>query len=214
MAMSNLFLIGLLGRKRVGKDTVGDFLGGYGFRRYSIISWLREKIRVLSGQEFKSLYPFLIISIDLDYSLPYKGEKSEDERFILQDLAAQFRLHDPFFFVDRMIAQIYKFSVDNPEVYRKIVVTDVRTGSDVVALQRFVKTGWPYGRSEFRLWKINRPDVEQDNHITEREIDMIDPARIHKVFNNDSLISVLKNKVREACEPLVHWWDGAGKIIR
>lgn len=191
-----LTLIGLLGRKRTGKDTIGiQLVSEYDFKKYSIVSWLRELAQSHDADTLQTMYPFLWLELKHYDLLPHSGKKDDGERWLLQNLAEQFRKEDPFWLVNKMTNTIYHDASKNPQNNLRIVITDVRMGCDVIALRRFAKE-WPFGEACFKLFKIERPELEnKDNHETEREVDMVRDTWIDSVIHNNGTLEDLSLRV-------------------
>lgn len=201
----NLTILGLLGRKRSGKDVIAaHMVKEHKFYRYSVIQWLRDLLGLFNAAKLEKVYPFLDVDPELNPAyarLPYgfsQEERDPDERFLLQDLAQQFREQDIFWFIDRLLNQIYRESSafmrgrKRHPARRRIVISDLRMGSDIVALKRFAKDGWPFGQVDLHIWKVVRPSLPNDDtHETEQEVDFIFPSTQFDLVSNDGTVEDL-----------------------
>lgn len=176
-------LIGLLGKKRSGKDTVSDYLTKeHNYHRYSFAGPLKNAVKEM----------FLMDDEQVD------GENKEilDERWgisprrLLQIIGTELFHYDIHqhtneneFDIGREI-WVKRFELwykENKE--KKVVVSDVRFEHEVNKIREMGG----------EIWKIDRPDIKShDEHASEKEMDTIVPDELIK---NDSSIDSLYEKV-------------------
>jgi len=101
-------IIGLSGKKRVGKNTVGMYLDlKHGIYNLSFAKKLKELAR----------------------SLGWDGRKDEPGRKLLQDLGAVIRTYNEDYFVDYLQGELEKLKQEEPELTR-FAITDVRFANE------------------------------------------------------------------------------------
>ncbi|MCY0926226.1 hypothetical protein OTB20_08405 [Streptomyces sp. H27-H1] len=178
--------IGLIGRARSGKDTVGRILlehGGY--ERVAFADPLKAAALRLNpivedfGDDMDSDF-YRLADVVRDYGWEQAKEKPEVRR-ILQELGASIRAVDPEVWLRAGLARVDEV---NRTTGRPAVITDVRYPNEAASL----------ARSGFKLIYIDRPGVPHLNHESEGAID---PVCAHYVIENDGPLDDLKARVHE-----------------
>jgi len=139
-------LIGLMGKKRSGKDTAAEVFVGEGFIKFAYGDKLKEVVRFM--------YPALT------YGQLY-GEQKEDmteygysARHLMQEIGENFRDIDPLIWM-RPLDRLYRSTQVN------IVVTDVRHDNEMEQIWRL------HGE----IWEVKRPALNSlDTHKSENGI--------------------------------------------
>lgn len=172
-------LIGLIGRKRVGKDTVAARLvGRHGFVRYAFADRVRDAALALDpivipgDPEWTSVRLFELVVRE-----GWEAAKDRHEvRRVLQNFGTGIRELDPDFWVRPVMAAI----TEDP---RPAVVTDVRFPNEAQAIRD----------AGGALVRIGRPGLdESDSHVSEVALAYhpVDLALI-----NDGTVEQLADKV-------------------
>lgn len=179
-------LVGVLGKKRHGKDTISDHLiQMHNFVPITLAEPLKEACRALFGFTDEQLYGDLKEDIDSYWNVSPRTvfqfigtdvfRKQIDQ--ILPDVGDKFWV----VLIKKKILDIQK---DNPNA--NIVVTDVRFKNEVDMIKSLGGI----------IIKVDRPSINLfDSHISEKEIDMID--NYDKLIVNDKEIVDLHNRVDE-----------------
>jgi len=184
-------LVGVLGKKRHGKDTISDHLvKNWNFHPITLAEPLKEACRSLFGFNEEQLYGNLKEDID-----PYWNVSPRTVfQFIGTDVFRKQidkiipNVGDKFWVVliKKKILDIQK---DNPNA--NIVVTDVRFKNEVDMIKSLGGL----------IIKVERPSIGLiDSHISEKEIDMIN--NYDKLILNDSTIMDLHDRVDEFMDSL------------
>jgi hypothetical protein len=159
-----MVLIGLLGRKRVGKDTLANILiNKYGFHQLVLADPLKEACRALFDFNDEQLYGDLKETVDKNWGITprkafqYLGTDIIRNKFheLIPDIQDNF-------WIRRMIVrykklqQIYGEDVD-------VVVSDLRFHNEINEI---------YKHNGIVI-KIERNNKIEDDHISEKTIDSI-----------------------------------------
>ena len=186
--MSKLLLIGLLGQKRVGKDTVANLLHKhFDFDRYAIAGGIKD-LAIGGIEALKKEIPWVKKEDLKEFKgvLPWQGEKDEKGRKLLQSIGDWGRVN-PNFWTDRLTKEIYNNLTTNWKETNRIVITDIRLAREIVTFKKFTEE-WLFGDHKFILCKILRDTGLEDGHVTEQESAKISPLYIDMhVDNNGSL---------------------------
>jgi dephospho-CoA kinase len=174
-------IICICGSKRVGKDTVADFLQArYGFHKAKIAQPLKDTLKVLFGfsddeleQDIKDeVHP--VWKIEPRKVMQFFG--TEVMQYEIQKIMPDM---GRMFWVKRFLQEYYS----NDRIYDKIVVSDVRFLHEYEALKEV--------GAEF--WKIERNElVQDDTHSSETEMKEIP---VEKVIENDGTLEELYDKI-------------------
>ena len=166
-------LIGVLGRKRSGKDTYGNYvIEKYNFKRYAFADPIKNILKVM--------FDFS------DLQLNEEKEKVDNRwnvcpRTVLQKFGTEICRND-------LIKYIPELNLDNHTLWIKlfkifyeknkdkdIVITDVRFLDEI----NIIKS---YGG---KIIKINRDNLEEDNHSSEMDIDNYSEDLINYSIDNN-----------------------------
>ena len=185
-------LIGIIGKKRSGKDTISDYLvQNYNFNKYSFADPIREICQLMFNFSDDQLNTYLKDCIDNRWNIT--------PRDTLQILGTEFArnmLHEklPNINVNKGEFWIKKFQIwyleqlkINPNI--KIVVSDVRFLDEYKCITDLGG----------KFIKVTRNTNILDEHISELELDNLDSNKINYIDNNKS-IEDLKSKIREVIE--------------
>jgi|SRR5579872_5425097 len=179
-------LIGITGRKRSGKDTIGEYLvKKCGFKRIAFADALKEACKIIFGFDNEQVYGDLKENVD-----DYWGHSPRE---ILQIVGSElFRdrlpelchnIHNDIWIksVERQIRNLYN------QGYNKFVITDARFDNEIDFIKKF--NGF--------TWKVIRPCLMSiDNHSNTHQSEIsIDNFICDYDFINDSTIANLYDKV-------------------
>jgi len=186
-------IIGLSGKKRVGKDTVADYLvSDHGFIKYSFADPIKEVSRILFNFTEEQLY-----GDDKDKIDPTWKIKPRDffQKFGTDYMQYQFPKEFPesnsvvpekCFWVKCFHSWYLKQRDKNPDV--KIVITDVR----------FIHEYNFLIKEDAMIIKIENNNIQNiDTHISENELNSFDPSKFDYCIKNDSSLDSLKNKIND-----------------
>lgn len=181
--------VGIIGRARVGKDTVGAwFTASRGYKRVSFADPLRDCALKLDpvvgtdeddwateGERLSDVVKF--------WGWETAKERVPEVRRVLQGIGQGVRDIDPDFWLRTALA---KATAAN-EAGQPVVVTDVRYPNEATSLRR----------AGFHLVYIHRPDVPQLVHDSEGALTAADADH---VLVNDSSLSTLMHRVEVIAE--------------
>ena len=157
-------LIGLVGKKFSGKDTMGKYMTqAYNFKRISFADRLKEHCKIRYGFEDAQLEELKDI---VDEKWGFTPRKT------FKDTGMRFREVDPDYWVNQVQFDIVTNDDDN------IVVTDVRFQNEADMIRK--NGGFLIG--------VSRYSRDTDTHVSETSLDEIKVD--HIVFNNDSIESL------------------------
>jgi hypothetical protein len=178
-------IVGILGRKGSGKDTVGDYLvSNKNFMKYSFANHLKYGMMEVFGFSKEQVFGNLKEEVD-----EYWGVTPREVLQIIGTDVFQFDLPNKYFpnkinfdrsfWVKRFLKDYHKFENKN------IVICDVRFQHEVDALTNDMNA---------RIIKIERPSINaMDAHLSENEIDSI--KNYTDIIFNDGTIKDLHDKV-------------------
>ena len=176
-------LIGILGRKRSGKDTLGSYMiEKYGYERYAFADPIKEILKTM---------------FDLSESQLNENKEDIDERWgvsprtILQTFGTEICRND-------ITKYIQNLKLDNETLWIKlfrifyeknkdkdIVVTDVRFLDELNAIKSLGG----------RIVKINRDNLDYDGHSSEKDIDNYNPDLIYYNIDNNYTFDDLYSQI-------------------
>ncbi|MFG2292047.1 hypothetical protein [Streptomyces sp. NPDC048603] len=167
--------IGLIGRARVGKDTVGHWLcENRGYERVAFADPLKAAaLRVDPVIGYSHIGGDIRVSHVLE-TIGWEGIKDRypEGRRILQELGASIRGIDPEIWLRAGLARTDEV---NRTTGRPAVITDVRYPNEAESLRR----------AGFHLIYIHRPDVPELDHESEGALGTEDAD--HVLINNGSV---------------------------
>nr|WSW58491.1 hypothetical protein OG513_07785 [Streptomyces sp. NBC_00998] len=174
--------IGLIGRARAGKDTVGAWLTeNRGYERVAFADPLKAAALKLNPiTEVDATGEYYRLASDVS---EFGWERTKDEtpevRRILQELGASIRTIDPEFWLRAGLARVEEV---NRTTGRPAVITDVRYPNEADSLKR----------AGFKLIHIDRPGVPILDHESE---DALGPEDAHYMIRNDEGFSKLFSRL-------------------
>lgn len=142
--------IGLVGKKRSGKDTVGKYLvSQYSYKRFAFA----DEVRFLCGRLF-------------GFSRDEVETKPPHVRQVLQAFGTEYaRSIFPTVLIDVVLRRIDRHRRVDPDGYRNIVITDVRFENEVEQLRK----------RDFVIAKLERGGDTADVHASETALENISP---------------------------------------
>ena len=183
-------VIGVMGLKRSGKDTIANLLiKKYGFERYSFADPLKRATKEIFGFTDEQLWGNDKEKIDQNWGI--------SAREVLQVLGTEMLQYDIHKHTDKLThigrnIWVYRFKIWYNEEIKKnpdllIVIPDVRFPHEVDAIKSIGGT----------VWKVVRPSLNNvDLHPSETEMESIIPDLI---VLNDSTIENLYQKIENEC---------------
>ena len=180
-------IIGLSGKKRVGKDTVADYLvSKYGFVKYSFADPIKDVAKILFGFNYEQLYGRDKEEIDSRWNI---SPRDFFQKFGTDYMQYQFPnifpdtkevIPDKCFWVKRFHFWYQEQKKKDPNI--KIVITDVRFNHEYNYLLD----------QDAMIIKITNSLLESnDNHISETELDTYDISKFDYHIKNDKTIGIL-----------------------
>ena len=168
-------IIGLLGKKRSGKDTSGDYLvENYGFVKYAFADPVKEICKILFDFSEEQLYGEKKEGVDFRWYLtPREAFQKIGTEFAQNDIYNYFprlkeRLGDEVIWV-KLFRLWYEKNKN-----KNIVITDVRFPHEIEAIKEL----------NGKIIKIKRSELSFDNHISENFIDEIEDKDIYHCLDN------------------------------
>lgn len=181
-------LIGIIGKKQSGKDTIADYLvQNKGFIKYSYAFPLKNGAMEIFGFTKEQVYGDLKEVVDPEWGVtPRKVLQIMGTELFQYDL----QRHIPEFVnIGRTIwvkrfSQWYKNNND-----KDVVIADVRFKHEVDGI---LQNGG-------EIWKVIRTPYlcEIDVHASEIELDSLDEKFINQIINNDNNLDSLYQKINE-----------------
>lgn len=191
-------VIGVTGRKRSGKDTVGKYLiDNYGFVRVAYADALKEACKIIFGFSDEQVYGDDLKEVEDEY---WKHSPRE----VLQKVGTElFRERLPQVCTN-MSNDIWIRSVDRQiqnlrkQGYTRFVITDVRFPNELDFIAKY------NGKS----WKVQRPSIIVDPSIPVHASEaMIDEFKCDTVFVNDGSLQDLYQTVENEIEKIFDQQD-------
>lgn len=162
-------IIGVIGKKGSGKDTVCDYLESkYKVKKYSFAKALKE----FCMKEFRLSYDEVYDQKDKEK--PLLKLNNHTPRVCLQDIGVIFRKFNPNFWVDKVITQINKDS----EIFNSIADVRFPNEADICDL----------------TIRISRPGYNGDDHESENALNN---HKTDFVIINDGSLQDLHDKIED-----------------
>ncbi len=186
-------LIGLCGFAGAGKDATAALLGMVGFRRVAFADGVREELRGWLAPNRKPLAgmppelwlaAFGVSKSEIDFK-----PTTPAMRTVIQLWGTEFRrAQDPQYWVKYAMQKVAQARMSVGGTFDcPVVVTDVRFPNEVEAVRE--RGGV--------IWKINRPGLTADGHVSERNVEDV-IADVELV--NDGTLLELAEKVKLCLE--------------
>ena len=167
-------IIGLVGNKRVGKDTCADYLcHTHNFKKYSFATYLKQSLKILFDWTDESFNDDNKEKVDEYWS---NNNSIISPRFMCQELGTFLRNIDINFHIKRLDKDIQKHLLNNTLYERKnIIFSDIRYQNEL----DYVKSIGGI------IIKINRDTLlnEYSNHESETSINVL--TNINHIINNN-----------------------------
>jgi hypothetical protein len=176
-------LIGIIGKKRSGKDTSGDYLvNSKGFIKYSFANPIKRGAMELFGFTEDQVFGDAKDIIDPVWGIT--------PRTVLQIMGTEVFQYDIPKYIPELQAIGRGFWVKRFEQWYEqnrnlnVVICDVRFQHEVDAI---LKMGG-------NVWRVERPNLDGgDEHASEKEMDLI--QGVTNIIQNDGTLDNLYNKV-------------------
>lgn len=176
-------IIGIVGRKRSGKDTIGDYLiNNYGLTKYSFANPLKMGVKELFGFTDEQVF-----GNDKDIIDPIWGVTPRD---VLQIIGTEFCQFDIIKYLPNLQVGDRLFWVKRFELWfnqnknLNVVICDVRFQHEVDSIKS--KGG--------KIIRVNRDSLtNSDNHKSELEMDLI--TGVDYVIENNGTLEDLYNNL-------------------
>lgn len=183
-------IIGLLGHKESGKDTLASFLiKDHGYTRLAFADDLKALAYDLNPWIETDHDGFWRLATLVDMSSWDEAKKEFEVRRFLQDLGVSLRERDPNFWVDRVARRL---EIENGP----IVITDVRFLNEVDLVNGYSGA----------LARIVREEADtaalHDSHVSEHELDMV--WADYTIDNNGTLESLRSAAAGLAAAAVAH----------
>lgn len=179
-------IVGLLGRKRCGKDTAGEYLvKKYGFIRYSLAGPIKKGCQELFGFTEEQVDGDKKEEIDKHWGVKPRTilqiMGTEIFQFLMPEKVPELKKIGRYFWIHRFLT----FYEENKD--KNICITDVRFKHEVKALREL--KGF--------IIKIERGEQKnRDMHLSEQEIEQITDYD-YLIKNNGSISDLHKNLTRK-----------------
>lgn len=179
-------LIGILGKKRSGKDTSGDYLvEKYNFKKYAFADPIKEICRILFDFNEEQLYGEKKEAVDFRWYLtPRDAFQKIGTEFGQNDINNYFprmkeRLKDEIIWI-----KLFKIWYEKNKNH-DIVITDVRFQHEIDAIKSLGGN----------IIKVNRNNIANDKHISENYVDNVDKNEIYYFINNNYKLEDLYSQI-------------------
>jgi hypothetical protein len=176
-------LIGIIGKKRSGKDTSGDYLvQNKNFTKYSFANPIKRGAMELFGFTEDQVFGDAKDVIDPTWGIT--------PRLVLQIMGTEVFQYDMPEYIPELKSIGRGFWVKRFEQwYQKnknldVVICDVRFQHEVDAILKMGGT----------VWRVERPNLNGgDEHASEKEMDLIEG--VTNILNNEGTLDELYNKI-------------------
>ena len=188
-------IIGLIGQKRVGKDTVANIIQEYDkeYKRFALADPIKDIARIMFNFSEEQLFESEKDQVDGKWGIKPRDffEKfgTEIMQYDIYKYLPALESHVPqrSFWVKSLINKINKIESDNP----KVIITDIRGYHELNEIKKH------YSRTLFI--KITRPDKQLQNisntHLTQLEPELISNKDYDEEIINSGSIAELKEKI-------------------
>lgn len=193
-----MIIIGLIGNKRVGKDTVANILKEFypGITTYALADPIKEIARIMFNFTDDQLYGHGKDMLDTHWNIKPRDFFEQFGTEIMQyDIykylpALADSVPQRKFWVYSLLDKLDKLGRDMNHINNVgVIITDVRGMHELEEIKRV------YPNAKFI--KITRPGISSGTHITQLEPYQIPDNVIDAVINNDGSLEDLKNKVEK-----------------
>lgn len=212
---ADLIIIGILGKKRTGKDTIAQYLvKQHGYKQfylaepiYNIVYHGEDRLKeIVPAIEYQDLHKFRFLlnqikkrdsyHVNRCYTTTTEDLKSIKEfRQILQLVGDMGRKISSDFWINKLLYKFYNYISETALNCYKVVISDIRLDTEIIALRNRATNDWLLGEGKFVLWKVNRSMTDEDTHVTEAQIDKLKPSIINHSIDNNGKIAALYSQV-------------------
>ena len=176
-------LIGILGRKRCGKDTIGNYaIANYDYKRYAFADPIKDILKIM---------------FDFDEKQLNENKEQIDERWgvsprtILQHFGTEICRNDLTKYIknikledDTLWIKLFRIFYEKNHD-KDIIITDVRFLDEINAIKSMGG----------KILKVNRTNIEYDIHSSEKDIDNHDSDLIDYNIDNNNTLDDLYSQV-------------------
>jgi hypothetical protein len=184
-------IIGLCGKKRVGKDTVADYLvNKYGFVKYSFSQPIKEVAKIMFDFSDEQLYGDLKENEDPRWGI---SPRHFFQNFGTEYMQYIFPTHFPnstktipnkCFWVKRFMIWYYKEKEKDPNI--KVVIADVRFVHEFNSLKKI----------NAYLIKIENDNISNlDTHCSENELNELKKEDYSYIIHNNKSVTELYSEI-------------------
>lgn len=192
-------LIGLTGFAGAGKDLVAAMLKIAGYTRFGFADAVREEVQASFENEadlpmmpehiFQDWSTCSRVNIETGAPVLYEKPMLPQARRLLQWWGTEFRrTEDPDYWIKKISAKVL-FDSNNPQYFtsRLGVISDVRFLNEANWIERW----------DGIIWRIERPGLKSDGHVSESQSEFI---KADYTIKNDGDLQNLANQVLTALE--------------
>jgi hypothetical protein len=191
-------IIGFVGKNRVGKDTSADFLinivreidKNIEIKRYALADPIKDIARIMFNFSEDQLYGTGKDIIDSRYDIKprdfFQKFGTEIMQFDIYNYLPSLKNNIPTreFWIQLLLQKIhYELETNSNKL---IIITDVRGNHEA---RRIVENGG-------YLIQIIKPIHNDNNHITQLEVDCIEDKYIYNTIQNSSTLENLKQQIK------------------
>lgn len=164
--MENVKVVGLTGRAGSGKDLVGAMMRLYDFERLAFADGVRQEVAMAIRRRGELPAEIRMDREDIegmwhlwDPEQVWEKPTGPLMRSLLQQWGTEYRREqEPDYWITRLQARLSRIAA--AKVSPRIVITDVRFPNEA----RWIR------EAGGEVWRIDRPGIGQDSHISERPL--------------------------------------------
>lgn len=186
-----LIILGLVGYKGSGKDTVGEYLcKKYGFIRLAFAAPVKKIVAAAFGCDIDDLNdPILKEKIDENWGYTRRELMQKIGTDLFREALPKILPNvTENIWVNRLIIQMKKLYKQDPKKYNKFVITDVRYPNEKEGIK-------PLGA---KILRVNRDkDIYDGKHMSHSSEQYVDKMEVNFDVHNDSTKETLYEKIDE-----------------